>query len=163
LGGITRPFRHALGAFGHYPRARHQRRAAARASAAEPRAAAMREMPGIPGSRLGWVGPPSWPPAYEDMLGVTFWPNGYAQRLRGHGSDVIADTITGRFDRPRTLARTATTGSSVKDDANDGAMGQCADAGNTESNWPSARIEQSVQLSGTQRAALEKAQAVVAQ
>ena len=72
LGGITRPFRHAFGALGHYPRARHQRRAAARASAAEPRAAAMREMPGIAGSRLGWVGPPSWPTAYEDMLGFTF-------------------------------------------------------------------------------------------
>ena len=164
LGGITRPFRHAFGALGHYPRARHQRRAAARASAAEPRAAAMREMPGIAGSRLGWVGPPSWPTAYEDMLGFTFWPNEYAQRLRGHGFDVIADTITGRFDLPRSLARTATTGSAVKDDSgSDGAMGQCVDAGNTESNWPSARIEQSVQLSGTQRASLERAQTVVVQ
>jgi hypothetical protein len=42
-------------------------------------------------------------------------------------------------------------------------MSQCVDAGNTESNWPSARIEQSVQLSGTQRASLERAQTVVAQ
>src|SRR5262249_51937908 len=75
--GITRPFRHALGAVGHSPRARSHRRAAARASAAEPRAAAVREIPGIPGSRLGWVGPPAWPMAYEDMLGFTFWPNEY--------------------------------------------------------------------------------------
>jgi hypothetical protein len=98
------------------------------------------------------------------MLGFTFWPNEYAPRLRGHGFDVIADTITGRFDLPRSLARTATTGSAVKDDSgNDGAMGQCVDTGNTETNWPSARIEQSVQLSGAQRAALEKAQTVVAQ
>jgi hypothetical protein len=165
LSGITRPFRHALGAVGHYPRARYHRRAAARALAAEPRAAAAaREIPGIAGSRLGWVGPPAWPTAYEDMLGFTFWPNEYAPRLRGHGFDVIADTITGRFDLPRSLARTATTGSAVKDDSNnDASMGQCVDTGNTETNWPSARIEQSVQLSGTQRAALEKAQTVVAQ
>ena len=164
LSGITRPFRHALGAVGHYPRARYHRRAAARALAAEPRAAAAREIPGIAGSRLGWVGPPAWPTAYEDMLGFTFWPNEYAPRLHGHGFDVIADTITGRFDLPRSLARTATAGSAVKDDSNnDGPMGQCVDTGNTETNWPSARIEQSVQLSGTQRAALGKAQTVVAQ
>ncbi len=98
------------------------------------------------------------------MLGFTFWPNDYASRLRGHGFDVIADTITGRFDLPRSLARTATTGSAVKDDSgNDGSMSQCADTANTESNWPSSRIEQVVQLSGTQRVALEKAQATVTQ
>jgi hypothetical protein len=164
IGGITRPFRHALGQLGHYPRARHHRRAAARASAAEPRQAAARESPAIAGSRLGWVGAPAWPTAYEDMLGFTFWPNDYASRLRGHGFDVIADTITGRFDLPRSLARTATTGSAVKDDSgNDGSMSQCADTANTESNWPSSRIEQVVQLSGTQRAALEKVQATVTQ
>src|SRR5215470_8973187 len=164
IGGITRPFRHALGQFRNYPRARHHHRTATRASAGESRAAAAREIPGIAGSRLGWVGPPAWPTAYEDMLGFTFWPNEYATRLRGHGFDVIADTITGRFDLPRSLARTATTGSAVKNDSNnDGSMGQCLDTGNTETNWPSARIEQSVQPSGTQRAALEKAQTVVAQ
>ena len=164
IGGITRPFRHALGQLGHYPRARHHRRAAARALAAEPRQAAARESSAIAGSRLGWVGAPAWPTAYEDMLGFTFWPNDYASRLRGHGFDVIADTITGRFDLPRSLARTATTGSAVKDDSgNDGSMSQCADTANTESNWPSSRIEQVVQLSGTQRAALEKAQATVTQ
>src|SRR5262249_5668241 len=68
LSGITRPFRHALGAVGHSPRTRYHRRAAVRASAAEPRAAAAREIPGIAGSRLGWVGPPAWPTAYEDMI-----------------------------------------------------------------------------------------------
>src|SRR5262245_48315299 len=148
IGGITRPFRHVLGAVGHYPRARHHRRAAAAArAAAEPRTAASRENPGISGSRLGWVGPPAWPTAYEDMLGFTFWPSEYAPRLRGHGFDVIADTITGRFDLPRSLTRTATTGSAVRDDSgNDGSMGQCVDTGNTETNWPSARIEQSMQI-----------------
>jgi hypothetical protein len=165
IGGITRPFRHALGNLGHYPRAgRHRRAAAARASATEPRAATTREISGIAGSRLGWVGPPAWPNAYEDMLGFTFWPSDYAQRLRGHGFDVIADTITGRFDLPRSLARTATTGSAVKDDAgSDSSVGQCEDIAGTESNWPSSRIEQVVQLSGTQRAALGKTQAAVTQ
>lgn len=164
LGGITRPFRHALGQVGHYPLARHYRRAAAARAAAEPRMTASRERAGLSGSRLGWVGPPAWPNAYEDMLGFTFWPSDYAPRLRGHGFDVIADTITGRFDLPRSVARTATTGSATKDDSeSDGSMGQCADPTSTESNWPSSRIDQFVQLSGTQRAALEKAQAAVGQ
>ncbi|MGC1946695.1 MAG: hypothetical protein WA679_03950, partial [Pseudolabrys sp.] len=61
LGGITRPFRHALGQVGHYHRARHHHRAAAARAAAEPRTTASRESAGLSGSRLGWVGPPAWP------------------------------------------------------------------------------------------------------
>src|SRR6478752_7386250 len=113
LGGITRPFRQMLGNFGHFPRGRH-RRAATEARAAAPGA---NETPATSGLRLGWVGPPAWPNAYEDVVGFTFWPDDYASRLRARGFDVISDTITGRSELPRSLARTATTGSAVRSDA----------------------------------------------
>jgi len=110
LGGITRPFRQALGHFGHSPRIHRHRRAS------EPRAASPAppsESSAISGSRLGFAGVPAWPTAYEDVLGFAFWPDDYASRLRGRGFDVIADTIAGRFDLPRTSARTATIGAAA--------------------------------------------------
>ena len=176
IGGITRPFRHALGHLGHFPRARHHHRsgasraaasraAAARAAAGEQRAAQTtpREASSLSGSRLGWVGPPAWPNAYEDVLGFTFWPDDYAPRLRGHGFDVIADTITGRFDLPRS-ARVATTDAAVRSDAdNESSLDQCGEVSNATSNWPSSRVEQILQLSDTQRAALEKVQTAAVQ
>jgi LTXXQ motif family protein len=171
IGGITRPFRHALGAIGHRPRARHYyrassgraaRAAAARAAAAE-RAAASQESSNPSVARLGWVGPPAWPSAYEDALGFTFWPDDYASRLRGHGFDVIADTISGRLDLRRSLPRTATTGSAVRTDAdNDGSLEKCGPS-TSAINWPSSRVEQTVQLSGSQRTALEKVQSATAE
>jgi len=156
IGGITRPFRQILG---HYPRARHHRTGAARAAAARAAAPGQpNEVPANTGPRLGVVGPPAWPNAYEDLVGFTFWPDDYAPRLRGRGFDVIADTITGRFDLPRP-ARTATTGAAVRSDAdNDPSVDRCGDASNSESNWPAARIEQMLQLSEAQHAALDKLQ-----
>jgi len=160
LGGITRPFRQMLGNFGHFPRGRH-RRAATEARAAAPGA---NEIPATSGLRLGWVGPPAWPNAYEDVVGFTFWPDDYASRLRARGFDVISDTITGRSELPRSLARTATTGSAVRSDANnDSATGECGNATAPDSNWPSVRVQQILQLSDDQRAALEKLQLAVGQ
>jgi LTXXQ motif family protein len=162
VGGITRPFRQMFGHFGHFPRTRHHRRAVA----AEPRAAAAapREASDTAGSRLGWVGPPAWPNAYEDMLGFTFWPDDYVSRLHGHGFDMIADTITGRFYLPRPLTRTATTGAAVKNDAEtERSTDRCGDTSSTEDNWPASRIEQILQLSDAQHAALEKMQLAAAQ
>ena len=161
LGGITRPFRQALGHLGHYPRVyRHRRgsaepRAATTSSTGEPSAA-------ITGSRLGVAGVPAWPTAYEDVLGFALWPDDYGQRLRGRGFDVIADTITGRFDQPRSSARIATTGAAVTDAAN--ATGRCNEAASsTQENWPTARVQQIVQVSDAQNEALDKVQAAVAQ
>jgi len=159
IGGITRPFRQILG---HYPRARHHRAGAARAARAAA-AAQPNETAANTGPRLGLVGPPAWPNAYEDVVGFTFWPDDYTPRLRGRGFDVIVDTITGRFDLPRP-ARTATTGAAVRSDAdNEPAVDRCGDLSNTESNWPAARIEQMLQLSDTQRAALDKLQLAAVQ
>ena len=118
LGGITRPFRQALGHFRHFPRGHHRRTAIeSRASApapSRPSAGTSKESSTVAGVRLGWVGPPAWPNAYEDLVGFTFWPDDYASRFRARGFDVIADTITGRLDVPRPV-RTATTGAAVRE------------------------------------------------
>ncbi|MGA7390802.1 MAG: Spy/CpxP family protein refolding chaperone [Pseudolabrys sp.] len=162
IGGITRPFRQMLGHFGHFPRARYHRAVAAESRVAAPISSS--ETSASAGSRLGWAGPPAWPGAYEDILGFTFWPDDYASRLRGRGFDVIADTITGRFDLPRPSARTATTGAAVRNDAdNETSVERCGDTSNTESNWPTVRVEQILQLSDAQHAALEKLQSAAAQ
>jgi len=160
IGSITRPLRNMFGHHGHFPRARHHRARGAGAVAA----ASPSETSAVAGSRLGLVGPPAWPNAYEDVIGFTFWPDDYTSRLRSHGFDVIADTITGRFDSPRPLARTATTGAAVKSDAaGETSLERCGDISNTEGNWPAARIEQILQLSDTQHAALDKLQLAAAQ
>jgi len=160
LGGITRPFRQALGHFRHFPRGHHRRTAIeSRASAPAPQ----NTVSANAGARLGWVGPPAWPSAFEDLIGFTLWPDDYAFRFRGRGFDVIADTITGRFDVPR-LVRTATTGTAVRTDAaNEPSVERCGDTSSADSNWPTTRIEQISQLSDTQRGSLEKLQSAGSQ
>ena len=157
LGGITRPFRQMLGHFGNVPRYyrhRAEARGAAAASPIEPSA--------ITASRLGSAGTSAWPTAYEDVIGFTFWPDDYASRLRGRGFDVIADTITGRFDMPRVSARTATTGTTATDaPSTNGCGGE--PLSNSQESWPAGRIQQILQLSNAQPGALEKLQANVTQ
>ena len=161
IGGITRPLRQMLGHLGHFPRSyRH------RTAAAEPRAgtAPANEPAPPPGSRLGWAGPPAWPSAYEDVLGFIFWPDDFGPRLRSRGFDVIADTISGRFDMPRNPARIATTGAAVRNDgSNDGSKSSCDEGVGKRDNWPASRIEQTLQLSDTRHDALAKLQAAAMQ
>jgi len=157
LNGITRPFRHMFGNFGHDSRNRHNAANAERSSA---------EPTGSNGAsagsdlRLGRAGPPAWPSAFEDVLGTTFWPDDYAQRLRGHGFNVIADTITGRYENPRAPARIATTGSAVQSDSNASGAG-CQDTAATQDNWPAVRVGQTIQVSNAQHDTLDKIQAAV--
>jgi hypothetical protein len=145
---LTRPFRQMLGHFGP-----HRHHASPRHTAnADPNAEKGPDTP----SQLGMVGPPAWPSAYEDVLGYVFWPDEYAQGApRGHGFDVIADTITGQFERAR--ARVATTGEAAQP------ANPCNDAAEAHADWPAARIEQAAQLSDAQKKSLGALQAAVAQ
>ena len=162
VGGLTRPFRQMLGQFGHFPRVHHHR-----ATAAEPQQASTapsNDAATSSGSRLGWAGPPAWVSAYEDVLGYAFWPDDYASRLRSRGFDVIADTISGRFNAPRRVDRIATTGAATTSDAGDErSKARCDDASSKQDNWPAARIEQILQLSDSQHDALEKLQSATLQ
>ena len=156
IGGMTRPFRQMLGHLGHYPRHRH-RTAAADSQDAAP--APSFEAPSSAEGRLGWAGPPAWPSAYEDILGFSLWPDDYAQRLRGRGFNVIADTISGHFEAPRRANRVATTGVAAGNDAG-GDKTRCDDAV-TQAVWPAARVEQILQLTDNEHDAVEKLQSAV--
>ena len=156
IGGVTRPLRQMLGNFGHYPRShRHRSSGGARAAAPVPdRDAAQSTVK----SRLGHAGPAAWVTAYEDVLGFAFWPDDYGAQFRSRGFDVIADTITGRFDRMRESTRVATTGAARSDGGSGVSSDQCNDAASAGDKWPASRIEQLLQLSDAQHATLEKVQ-----
>ena len=159
IGGVTRPLRQMLGHFSHFPRShRHRPSSATRAVAPSPD----REAPPVLAkSRLGRAGPAAWPAAYEEAVGFAFWPDNYGAQLRSRGFDVIADTIAGRFDRQPAPTRVATTGS-AKDDSGIGVSAdQCNEAPGADDKWPSARLEQVLQLSDAQHEALEKLQVAV--
>lgn len=153
LNGMTRPLRSMLGHLGHFPRHRGHREAAI-----ERPDAGRTNTPSE--GRLDRAGPAAWPTAYEDVLGYAFWPDEYAQRLRGHGFDIIADTITGRFEASRTPLQASTSGSAVQDDA--GGAG-CREPTATNDTWPSTRIGQTVQLTNVQHDAVETIQKAVSQ
>jgi len=110
-------------------------------------------------SQLGLVGPLAWPSAFEDVLGYIFWPGEYGGNFRAHGFDVIYNTVIGRFalEMP---AQTATNGAAVADTSS--ATGICDGSSGTQGDWPTARIEQSTQLTDTQRAALDQLRAAFA-
>lgn len=155
LGGMTRPFRQMLGHFGHVPRGyRHRSSSGARTAARAPD----RDTQDAVKSRLGRAGPAVWVTAYEEVLGFAFWPDDYGAQFRSRGFDVIADTITGRFDRMRAPTRVATTGAARSDSGNDVSADQCNDASSADDRWPASRIEQLLQLSDVQHAALDKMQ-----
>jgi hypothetical protein len=139
---LTRPFRHMFRHFGH---PRHERRR---------RAASAEELPDNKPLSLGPVGPPAWPSAYEEMLGVVFWQNDYATRLHARGFGVIADTITGHYKIPHASVRSATNGDGPAGDSCDHAVA-------AQDDWPSARIEQVITLSDAQKAALGQLQAAI--
>jgi hypothetical protein len=149
LGAATAPLREMLGRFGHFPRVHR------RGASEEPRPATAQE------PQLGMVGPLAWPTAYADMLGYALWPDDYGGEFRAHGFDVIADSVTGRFGRPPArssdAAGPATNGAAAADAG--GPSGLCNDGVQAQDDWPSARIEQTVQLTDPQRDALKKLQA----
>src|SRR5262245_2167827 len=161
IGGVTRPLRGMLGHFGHFPRShRHRSSSGARAAAPAATAPALapeRDTQGTVKSRLGRAGPAAWVTAYEETLGFAFWPDDYGAQFRSRGFDVIADTITGRFDRMR-APRVATTGAARNDTGNDISAGQCNDTSSADDKWPASRIEQLLQLSDAQHATLDKVQ-----
>lgn len=155
IGGVTRPLRQMLGHFGHFPRSsRHRSSSGARAAAPVPD----RDAQSAVKSRFGRAGPAAWVTAYEDVLGFAFWPHDYGAQFRSRGFDVIADTITGRFDRVRGSTRVATTGTARDDGGSYVSAEHCNDAPDADDKWPASRIEQLLQLSDAQHATLDKVQ-----
>src|SRR5262249_46792817 len=150
-----RPLRQMLGHYGHFPRSpRHRSSSGARAAVAP----ADRDAQSAVKSRLGRAGPAAWITAYEEVLGFAFWPDDYGAQFRSRGFDVIADTITGRFDRMRAPTRVATTGAARSDGSTGVSADQCNDASGADDKWPASKIEQLLQLSDAQHGLLDKMQ-----
>ena len=149
LSVITRPFRAILGHPGHHRRHHRGHHERGPTAAAEPE-------PSSP-AQLGLAGPFAWPRAYEDLVGYTLWPNDYAGSFRGHGFDVIADTVEGNFDLD-----TLSDGKTVNSTTNGTAIADAPPAANpcdfgaAQADWPVARIEQVAQPTKAQQQALDK-------
>ena len=137
LGAAARPLREMLGRFGHFPHSRHARAAEATRPTAAP-------------AEFGVVGPAGWPAAYEDVLGFTFWPDRFAEQMRGHGIDVIAAAVIGP---PRVReTRVATTGAAPTDSN----AGDCRNTASALVGWPMSHIEETTKLTTAQHRALDK-------
>jgi hypothetical protein len=115
----------------------------------EPSSSAHEAMP------LGAVGPMTWPTAFEDVIGYTFWPERYGQRLRGHG---IGDVLGAIFMSTGAWGANARfTGRRSADARTDSAAdSQSSCPGRASADWPTSAIERSISLTTEQRAALEQ-------
>jgi hypothetical protein len=110
-------------------------------------------------SRLGVVGPPAWPSAYEDVIGFTLWPKEYGERLRVHG---IGDVLGTAFASSTTLAaRTqqshAQQARADEPGSNTAPMASvCGSVDLTPADWPIADIAGTIELNEAQRGALDQ-------
>ncbi|MBI3702358.1 MAG: Spy/CpxP family protein refolding chaperone [Rhizobiales bacterium] len=103
-----------------------------------------------PNQELADSGLIAWPNAYQDVLGYTLWPATYAAQVRGHGFNLIADTVTAA-PRGTEMARNATTGSAQSD--SDVSSTQACNK-DVQMSWPVSQIEQTAHLNDAQREAL---------
>lgn len=147
MGAVTRPFRDMLGHL-------HRHRPASRREAANE----VRNDAQKPQSELGDVGPITWPDAYSDVLGYTFWPREYADDLRAHGFGDIAMIVAGPL--PRRAVATSTTGSASAGESGD--TRSCNDNDVTQKDWPTRQIGDTTQLTAPQKAALDKLHTAIA-
>lgn len=150
LNRMTAPLRHML----PHPPVRH--RAANRGPAQE---AAATRPPSEQDVGLGTVGPSSWPSAYEDVIGYTFWPGEYDADYRQHGFGDIAAVIMAPPERGPASAdvrrRPVTTGSAAASADSD------CDETRIRNDWPKADIERTIDLSDSQRSALDHLQTTI--
>jgi LTXXQ motif family protein len=153
MGAVTRPFRDMFGRLGRHRPMPH------RNAANEARASPSQKPQS--GSELGDVGPMTWPAAYSDVLGYTFWPKDYIGELRGHGFGDIATTIVGPLPAHRGATTVGAASADTQTDAG-GSTKNCNDSAATQSDWPAKQIEDTAQLNGPQKAVLDKLRATIA-
>jgi hypothetical protein len=137
--------------------AQQRRREAARGERTVPQATLTAAAPSAP-TQLGLVGPPTWPTAFEDILGFTLWPDRYGERLRAHG---IGDVMSVLFAPPvRAAAGSGQPTARAKPDglpASDaGSTASPCPTNQAPSDWPAKPLEQAMTLNDVQRAALDE-------
>jgi hypothetical protein len=106
---------------------------------------------------LGLVGPPTWPSAYEDIIGSVLWPKQFGPRLQMHG---IGDVLAAIFSPSGKVAASRQAElAGARIDAPRGsneALGACESGTTAPPEWPAKQIEQSNALTDEQRAALKE-------
>jgi hypothetical protein len=116
-------------------------------------------------AQLGLVGPPTWPNAFEDILGFTLWPDRYGERLRAHGiGDVMSALFTPVGGRPsggQTIARSRTDDATRIETDGAASSSSCSSSNNARSEWPAKPVEQAMALNEPQRVALDQFRAAV--
>jgi hypothetical protein len=132
----------------------------AAALTAEPRQARSDEAPLVSGSgepKLGIVGPSSWPSAYEDVIGFTFWPKEYSAQLRDHGiGDVLAAIVTPAATPPSGTRSNTTQANAGGPAISTAAASDPCGGATPDSDWPAADIARTMQLNAAQGAALNR-------
>lgn len=156
LGRMTAPLRQML------PRPSYRQRVIHRGPTRDSRDADARRDVAEGTLRLGIVGPPVWPSAYQDVIGYTFWPNEYAAAYRQHGfGDITTAILTPMTNVPpaaEARRRAAETTGSASSDA---ARSQPCDEQTVQTDWPKSQIEQTIQLNATRRNALDRLQSTI--
>jgi LTXXQ motif family protein len=111
-------------------------------------------------SRLGRVGPPAWPTAYEDVVGFTLWPKEYGERLRVHG---IGDLLSTAFATSASVAARTEPNKTRQARADGNAPVtnaqvaiSCGSVDLTSADWPIAEITSAMELTDAQRATLDQ-------
>jgi len=105
------------------------------------------------------AGPLAWPGAYEDIIGFTFWPREYGERLRTHG---IGDVLFAVFAPRVLIARNrADTAQNRAAPATTASLGPCSGMDQASPDWPAIRIERSIKLTPAQRSALDQLKTAV--
>jgi hypothetical protein len=108
-------------------------------------------------SRLGMVGPPAWPAAYEDVIGFTLWPNEYGGRLRVHGiGDVLSTALASSASvAARTQANNVQQARADEPNTAPVAPG-CGNLDLTSTDWPISQLSNTIDLNDAQRGALDQ-------
>jgi len=154
LGRMTAPLRQML------PHPSYRQRAIHRGPARD--AGAQRETPDQDTSRLGIVGPPVWPSAYQDLIGYTFWPNEYAAAYRQHGfGDIATAILTPMTNAPPAAEARRRPAETTGDASTDASSAQPCDEQTVQTDWPTSQVEQTIQLNATQRNALDRLQSTI--
>jgi len=111
--------------------------------------------PARPQYRLGMAGPLAWPNAYEDIIGFTFWPKEYGERVRAHGiGDVLFTIFAPAVLTARNRADTAPSRTVAVASAS--SPGPCGGNAQSPPDWLTGQIERSIKLTPAQSITLDQ-------
>jgi LTXXQ motif family protein len=120
---------------------------------------------------VGWAGPVFWPYADDDIVDATVWPYDYGEVFWSYGPEDLVEAVFWPYaaDENAEGPRRATSRRSRRHSARQGAgradfSATCgAEGASGIADWPISQIEQAVQPTDQQRAALDELKAASAE